>query len=847
MFHTKTKVTIIDTSPAAAGPAAYGREKFLSTLKNLGCQVDIVDRLNQETHGIRIVVGLTDTPFIRSILGNIAAAPEGVVLKSFGPQNMLVISGTDERGLMYALLEMAQHLEDEGLSGFDTVRDVTEFPANRVRGVDRYVMGHLDNEWFFSDAFWQYFISRLAENRFNRFVLILGFDTAYLTPPYPFFVNVPGFRDVRAVAEQKQKENLTQLRHIGRICHNSGVDFFLGTWQQLPWTEVQKHLVENLPSDEGALAEYCARGMTTLLNACDTVDGVQLRVNFEAGVGSQVSNDTFWMRIVDAVAEVSRPLTLAIRAKGMSDNLLAYARASGLKFEVPTKHWCEHTGLPYHLSRMRTEELTQLDNLNHSRRYSYADMLRKPKKSDIIYRLWNYGSTCLFTWGDPDSARRFSQSCLMGGSGFEIDAALSLKYGQERLQKKSWSIYSEPGMPSPAWEDERHWLRYLLYGRLGYAPDTSAKVWQRELEKRFGIQAAPLLERAYAAAGKVMPLITAAHMPVHPSLIYWPEMSTGAALFGEHNVNTRYGQVTYGSTEPSDPGLFYGIDEYVADLNAHRLKGKYTPLQAAGWFRYISDEINGCLSHLDAVRSIQQNLEYRQAVIDLRMNAEFARYHAWKISAAYHLAQYTAGGGLLHLQMSHVCMATAAEVWRELAHTGAVFHNNLEFGVGAPTDRHGHWRDRIKEMDQDLARLSAMLEVHPGASLEADKLARLKKQAEGEVPGRWILTPDFTAEWPQTCTAGDNLEISVAVNGVMNNPSPLLHYRHTNQLEGEFNMVEMLPYDGGYRAVIPGAYIDYAWDLLVYVTRVDSDRHVTIFPGIYHPLYPAPYHWIVVS
>ena len=99
----------------------------------------------------------------------------------------------------------------------------------------------------------------------------------------------------------------------------------------------------------------------------------------------------------------------------MSDNLLAYARGSGLKFEVPTKHWCEHTGLPYHLTRMRTEEINNLANLNHSRRYSYADLLRKPQQADLIYRLWNYGSTCLFTWGDPDFARRFSHSCQMGG------------------------------------------------------------------------------------------------------------------------------------------------------------------------------------------------------------------------------------------------------------------------------------------------------------------------------------------------------------------------------------------------------------------------------------------------
>jgi hypothetical protein len=846
MTKSNTVLTINDVCPVS-GPVTYGKDKLLNTLHNLGCQVKIVTALNQASNDNQIVIGLTQEPVIRNKLGEVSTKPEGVIIRSIRSQNTLIISGTDERGLMYALLEVAQHLASEGLRGFDTIEDVEEFPVNSVRGVDRYLMGHLDNEWFFSPSFWQYFSSRLAENRFNRFVLILGFDTAYLTPPYPFLVNVPGFEDVRAVFEQERQRNLGQLREIGRLCHDFGLQFFLGTWQQTPWTKVQKNLVENLPSDEDALAEYCARGMTALLNACDTIDGIQLRVNFEAGVGSQISNNAFWMRTVDAVADALRPVKLSIRAKGMSDELLAYARESGLKFEVATKHWCEHTGLPYHLTRMRTEEMTQLDNLNHSRRYSYADMLRKPQKSDVIYRLWNYGSTCLFTWGDPDHARRFSHSCQMGGNGFEIDAALSLKHGQERLQKEPWSIYDDRSLMSSLWEDERHWFRYLVYGRLGYSTNTSARVWLRELEKRFGHKVAPLLERAYVAAGKVMPLITAAHMPVHPSQIYWPEMSTGAALFGEHNVNTRYGQVTYGSAEPSDPGLFYGIDEYVADLNGHRLKGKYTPLQVAGWFKYLTEEILRCLNQLDALTDWQENFEYHQTAVDLKMNASFARYHAWKIPAAYHLAQHTAGAEVHQLQMAYVCMAAAAEVWLELAQTGAVFHSNLEFGVGEPTDRHGHWRDRIIEMDRDMARLSAMLEGLPGTSMNVDELAGVMKQAAGEIPARWVQTPDLTADWPHSCRSGEDLELVVIGDGSAGNFLPQLHYRHTNQLEGEFTILEMQSYDGGFRAVIPAAYIDPSWDLLVYITRIDSHRHVTVFPGIYHQEYPAPYHWIKVN
>jgi hypothetical protein len=176
-----------------------------------------------------------------------------------------------------------------------------------------------------------------------------------------------------------------------------------------------------------------------------------------------------------------------------------------------------------------------------------------------------------------------------------------------------------------------------------------------------------------------------------------------------------------------------------------------------------------------------------------------------------------------------------------------VFHKNLEFGVGEPTDRHGHWRDRIIEMDKDLARLSSMLDGFSGASMRSEELTYLLGDVAGEVPARWVRSSGFTADWPQTCAAGSDLELVVTGDGVADKALPTLHYRHNNQLEAEFKTLEMKRSVSGYRAVIPGKYIDPTWDLLVYVTRVDGDRHVTVFPGFYHSMYPAPYHCIVVK
>ncbi len=74
------------------------------------------------------------------------------------------------------------------------------------------------------------------------------------------------------------------------------------------------------------LADYCSQGLKTLINECPEIDGIQLRVNVEAGVGTlATSNDEFWEKCVSSVAAADRPVKIALRAKGLPDNVIRHA------------------------------------------------------------------------------------------------------------------------------------------------------------------------------------------------------------------------------------------------------------------------------------------------------------------------------------------------------------------------------------------------------------------------------------------------------------------------------------------------------------------------------------------
>lgn len=818
----------------------WGVDELRGALAAAGYEVSDAGHWNGSDGGVTLVAGLTTDRRVARLLERAGRSPatdrEGVVIRVCPARQgaITVVAGTDTRGLMYALLEMCDRLRADGQAALSEVQASDEHPDNRVRGVDRFVMGHLDDEWFYSEAFWRYYFARLARARYNRFTLVTGFDTAYMSPPYPYFVSVDGFPDVRAsgVDGSRLARNLGQLRTIGRLAHDHGLDFVFATWQQTPWTRTQEVLVEGLPADEPTLGQYCGLGVRALIDACPEIDVVHFRVNHEAGVGTQDTNEGFWRDCIDGVANASRPVKLDLRAKGLTDGLIHYALAQGLDVAVPTKYWCEHAGLPHHLTQMRAEELDRLYNLNHSRRYSYSDMLRKPRDYDLIYRLWNMGSSCLFLWGDIDYAARFASSCAVGdAAGFQIAAPLSLKGGHELVQKDPWPLHARGDLRHYVWEDERYWAWYVAFGRMGYSRASGANAWARELRLRFGADGGPPMGQVYAAASRILPFITAVHMPVHPLLCYWTELDTGGPLFADHNHHPQRGSVTYLNAEPSDPGLFYRVNEYVANAHAGSVQGKYTPLQVAASLARMAADTRAAVKAADRVAAIVETDEYVASRVDFTMLADLADYHAQKMLAAVALETHGATGDSSQLSAAHEHASEALGHWGTLAAVGGeAFHAPLDFSAGAGYARTGTWSDGTHELEKDVARLVGMLTSEGRVAEPA--LADAREATD------WAVH----AEAPTTTPHGANVTVRLRPSSDASAWTHVtMHYRHLNQLDGPFRRAEMTRTADGYSAVIPADVVSAEWDILVYFSALDERGDPMLHPGIGHPAHDAPY------
>ena len=183
---------------------------------------------------------------------------------------------------------------------------------------------------------------------------------------------------------------------------------------------------------------------------------------------------------------------------------------------------------------------------------------------------------------------------------------------------------------------------------MGYDPDASSEVWQRELSHRFGA-AADSAEELYRIGGQILPLLTVVLQHSASLWTFWPERFAGRSLAEDAQV------------EPSDPTRFYGIDEYVEDALGNRLCGKWTPPHVAHHLRWLAGRVSEP-SNRPSVE-IRRSRSCAIPFSTFTLLAHLAEYHACRQLAAVHLAFYRRAGEVRRLSTVRQHLLQARDHW----------------------------------------------------------------------------------------------------------------------------------------------------------------------------------------
>ena len=841
---------------ATAEPARRALEELRKSLTDAGAAVRTLEHIEAAAPDERCVVAAgAAAPAAAAALASSRLrapdTPESLALLEthIGGREAVLVCGADARGLVYALLELADRVRTGTPPAQALVipAPIAEAPANGVRSVMRqFTSETLDKPWYNDRDGWTRYLGMLATHRFNRLHLAfgLGYDflqgvtDSYLLFAYPFLVSVPGY-DVRAtnLPDAERDGNLEMLRFISDEAAARGLDFELGLWMhgyQLADSPHARYQIEGLtPATHAA---YCRDALTAVLRACPAITAVGLRIHGESGV-AEGSYD-FWAAVFDGAARAGRRVELDLHAKGLDETMIERALATGLPVNVSPKYAAEHLGLPYHQAAIRDLEMpvpgqvgTGLMTLSAGARsftrYGYADFLKEDRRYTVRPRIFS-GTQRILAWGDAAFAAAAARSFgFCGMTGADLMEPLTCR-GRRGTGVGRRDGYADPALaPRHDWEKYAAW--YRAWGRETYDPAAEPEVFHRTL----GVDERALaLESALARASRILPLVTSAYLPSAACDAYWPEIYWNQPLMEEPPRNP-YSDTpqprTFAHASPLDPQLFLSPSDCADELLGARRSGKYSPLEVARWLTDLSEGALGDLARAGA----QVPPERLRAAIDVRILAGLGRFFAAKLQGAvlYEIHQRTGDRRALSEALNACRGARAA--WAELVERAKGVYQ-ADLSASDRFSERGQWADRLSGIEDDIRGLVLRLgaatpsaDPHVGAAVDE----ALRDPRRGPAP--CAHTP------PAGFRPSADIPLALAITGGRQPTSVRLRYRRVSQAES-WRSVEMAVQGDAWGASIPGAHAGAAYPLQYYF-EVRIGEPVWLYPGFTPDLLNQPY------
>jgi hypothetical protein len=838
---TGPQVTIVhDEKPGA--PVQHGLNQLMAALEAKHISFEQTTTLQKATAPQVIVAGLSAGEGAAAMLlakGNHAVPAKAEALTIWHSQwqtkQVWVVSGHDERGLMYGLLDVADRVSwtDNPLLPFKAVKEITESPAVNDRAVSIYTMNRAYWESrIYDEHYWEKYLDMLAKNRFNSLVVIFGYENGgFLAPCYPYFFDVEGFPDVKMVgltAEQQQK-NLRAFNRLIDMAHERGIRFTAGIWDHIYRGGVQGGGIpgaKDAPDtpttglvwgvNENNLIAYTKAALAKFVKEIPQLDAIQFRMHNESGL-KDGEQDGFWKDIFTMMKTTVPNLRLDLRAKELKESVIQSALDAGIHFRITTKYWMEQMGLPYHPTQINPEK--------SPRRHSYSDLLRYPKKYDMHWRLWNGGTSRILLFGDPDFTRRFVASThLYDGDGFEVNEPLATKMEAQPHDARPFDLLN-PAYKYYEYEFERYWHFFQTFGLIGYNPQTPTDIWDREFIKRFGPAAGPLVEQALHKASWVLPRIISSCYPysLFPTTRGWVEKQ-------------RLGDLpAYAKAEGSDLMQFANADEEAALLISGGSTPKVLPSANSLWLQQLSNDINTLITKAGS----SPNKEFKSTITDLKILSRLALFHARRLPAAVSYRLYERTQNVKALEAAISYERQAIEAWKEIVTAaGDVYTNDLMMGVRV-ADLCGHWKEELQALEKGLTVLENKKQSVQGAASQQAPVYKATDLADNHVLFKWQHAPVRTLAANAPFTVKVNVSSAPGIQWVR------LRYRSVNQ-EEEWQTLNMTPgkEKNVYEATVPADRINQQFDFMYLVEVMNKRQQGAIFPDVNKE---TPYNIVILN
>ena len=579
--------------------------------------------------------------------------PQSFRIQREGDRAIRIVCG-DSLGAMYGGLELAEMITLGG--GLHAVQEKARKPYVLRRGLKFNIpfdgrtpsyddTGTAAQEniavmWDFE--FWRNFLDTMVRNRYN--VLSL-----WTTHPYPGMVKLPRYPGVnfdnvgrvtrpitpqtdnhwqhfdvmdpanhKIIKEISLDEKIKYWTQVFDYAEDLGIEIYMFHWNIFLWNAVGKYGI-TYDQDNLKTIEYVRYTISEFLKTYPQIDGIGV------SAGEHVNRSKKWKIGIEDWLYRTYGLGVLDRLKEEPDRKLRFIFRHLWSDLSKSAAAFEGYDVPFNTShkyaRARIYSTTTSPYLD----FEYRNLLEKTGvpcwlnlRNDDVY---------VHRWGDADHVREFLQNIprdvMKWEAGFYMGSD-SYVWGKEFVAK-------DPALAGQ-WEVDKHWYRFMLWGRLGYDLTLTRDYFEKRLKHRFPEADAVLLYDVWAAASRIIPQVNKFFFRVN-DLQFAPE-----------GCVSKSGFLTIDESFFSHPPLrgsgILSVQEYAEAVIKDKTFEGLTPIEVADNLDRLAQQT---LAGVATLRyQSRPGKELAATLTDMESMAYLGRYYADKIRGAAELAVYRA-------------------------------------------------------------------------------------------------------------------------------------------------------------------------------------------------------------
>ena len=603
-------------------------------------------------------------PKIRFLLDTTNLKEQEFRLEKKGAE--VLIFGGDESGLMYGGLEAS-----EQLLLFGAITPCKQQPYIKKRGLKMNIpldarnpsyddsgdaaQNNIKEVW--SWEFWEAYIDKMAINRYNvlslwnphPFPSMVKLDkypevalddvckTNYVPNGYENEMGDPQLvascvtDDLQVVKKMTIDEKIAFWKKVMRHAKNRGIDIYWITWNICPNSVAQpvepgyKTFGINMDNEEPGkhgithqidnpiTIDYHREAVKQFLLTYPDIKGIGVTAgehmpkNWEGKNREEWLWETYGEGILDAKkVQPEREIPFIHRVwHSDMDQIMRYWGDYPDAFEVSLK---------YAKARLYSNPAPKFHahNVNQMRNYGLKSWWNL--RNDDIF---------VFRWANPDYVRSFiynlplesTRGFMMGSDGYV--------WGREFISKQK-ALAGELEM-------DKHWLRFMLWGRMAYNPEMSTSVFLEHTKMKYPVNNPEKLYHLWLQSSKIFPLVNTYHWRDWDAQWQIEQCGARPVLGGFRDVFDFMDNPTMLGSDMINPKKFV--------FGKENEEGKIGPFHIADSLFSLS---NICLSELEEIEIAENDWNSLALIDDIKAMAYWGKYFAYKIQSAAYIINFKA-------------------------------------------------------------------------------------------------------------------------------------------------------------------------------------------------------------